>query len=146
MATGVSLREPPYTRDILRLAAAIPHQQDFGSISDGVERRSRTCGSRVRVAVHLDAAGRVCEIRQAVEACAYGQAAASLMGARAVGRDRAGAEGDVEMVDRWLRGGAAPADWPELATLKPALLRTSRHEAILLPFRALAAAIAEADA
>ena len=144
MATGVSLREPPYTRDILRLAAAIPHQQDFNALADGVERRSRTCGSRVRVAVTLDAEGRVAALRQAVEACAYGQAAAALMGARAIGRTRTDAEADVEALQRWLEGGEVPADWPELASLEPALTRTSRHEAILLPFRALAQAIAEA--
>ena len=136
-------REPPYTRDILRLAAAIPHQHGFSSLSDGVERRSRTCGSRVRVAVALDAEGRVTALRQAVEACAYGQAAAALMGARAIGQDPQAVEADIEALQRWLKGGEVPADWPELAALEPAVQRTSRHEAILLPFRALAEAIGE---
>ena len=145
MATGVSLREPPYTRDILRLAADIPHQHDFNSMADGVERRSRTCGSRVRVAVTVGAEGRVSELRQAVEACAYGQAAAALMGARAIGQSRAAAEADVEMLQLWLKGGDVPTDWPELAALEPALQRTSRHEAILLPFRALIEAIEKAE-
>lgn len=143
MAAGVSLREPPYTRDILRLAAAIPHQVDFEAIPDEAELRSRTCGSRVRVAVQLDDAGRVVAIGQAVEACAYGQAAAALMGARAVGADFAAARADVEAVERWLKDGA-PEGWPELSVLAPALERTSRHEAILLPFRALVAAIEQA--
>ena len=66
MAAGVT--EAPYTRDILRLAAAIPHQQDFHSLTEGVERRSRTCGSRVRVAVTLDPQGKIQSLRQAVEA------------------------------------------------------------------------------
>jgi len=144
VAAGVTSREPPYTRDILRLAAAIPHQQDFHSLTEGVERRSRTCGSRVRVAVTLDDEGRVSGLRQAVEACAYGQAAAALMGARAIGRDRAAAEADLVALERWLKGGSTPTDWPDLAALEPALQRTSRHGAILLPFQALAAAIAEA--
>ena len=144
MATGVSLREPPYTRDILRLAAAIPHQHDFAHLTDGVERRSRTCGSRVRVAVTLDDQGRVASLQQAVEACAYGQASAALMGARAMGRDRAGAEADRAALEHWLKGGPVPQGWPELAALEPALARTSRHGAILLPFEALVAAIAEA--
>ena len=145
MATGVSLREPPYTRDILRLAADIPNQHDFNVLTDGVERRSRTCGSRVRVAVVLNAEGRVSELRQAVEACAYGQAAAALMGARAIGRARADAEADIEALEGWLEGGEVPTDWPELAALEPALTRTSRHEAILLPFRALIEAIEKAE-
>jgi len=144
VATGVTSREPPYTRDILRLAAAIPHQHDFAHLADGVERRSRTCGSRVKVAVVLDEQSRVASLQQAVEACAYGQASAALMGARAIGRDRAGAEADRDALERWLRGGPAPQDWPELAALEPAIQRTSRHGAILLPFQALAAALAEA--
>ncbi|WP_162888132.1 hypothetical protein [Sphingomonas mesophila] len=77
------------------------------------------------------------EVRQAVEACAYGQAAAALMGARAVGLDRSGAVEMVRTVEGWLAGGEG-AQW--LAPLAPALGRTGRHEAILLPFRALAAA------
>ena len=135
------MREP-YTRDILRLAAAIPGQVGFGEIADGVERRSRTCGSRVAVAVSLDGDGRVIGLRQAVEACAYGQAAAALMGTRATRVDQAQAEALADDVAQWLRGDrSAPADWPELAVLEPALERTSRHDAILLPFRALVAAI-----
>lgn len=145
MASGVSLREPPYTRDILRLAADIPYQHDFYNLPDGFEQRSRTCGSRVRVWVALDPGGQVRELRQAVEACAYGQAAAALMGARAIGKDRARAQGDLDHLEIWLKGGPAPADWPELAALEPALQRTSRHEAILLPFRALVEAIGEAQ-
>lgn len=132
----------PYTRDILRLAAAIPCQVGFGDIPDSVERRSRTCGSRVRVAVDLDREGRVTHLRQAVEACAYGQAAAALMGARAIGLDRDSAEAQLAFLEQWLRGDLPSlADWPELAALEPALERPSRHEAILLPFRALVAAI-----
>lgn len=132
----------PYTRDILRLAAAIPGQAGFGEIGDGVELRSRTCGSRVKVGVALDDDGRVTSLRQAVEACAYGQAAAALMGARAVGRDQDGAAADVAAVERWLAG--AGGGWPELLLLNPALDRPGRHEAILLPFRALVAAIEDA--
>ena len=91
MAEGVITREP-YTRDILRLAAAIRGQVGFGEIADGVERRSRTCGSRVVLAVSLSDEGRVSGLRQAVEACAYGQAAAALMGARAAGLNQGQAE------------------------------------------------------
>lgn len=136
MAAGVS-RVEPYTRDILRLAAAIPGQVGFAQIENGAELRSRTCGSRVRVAVTLDRDGRIAELRQAVEACAYGQAAAALMGARAVGLDLGEAKAELETVERWLAG--ARAEW--LAPLSPALERSGRHEALLLPFRTLVRAI-----
>ena len=144
MAAGVITREP-YTRDILRLAAAIPAQVGFGELEGAVEQRSRTCGSRVRVAVDLDGEGRVAHLRQAVEACAYGQAAAALMGARAVGLDLDSAQAQLACLEEWLKGDRpTAADWPELAAFEPALERPSRHEAILLPFRALVAAIAAA--
>ena len=132
----------PYTRDILRLAAAIPGQMGFGEVGGGVERRSRTCGSRARVAVEMDEEGRVVVLRQAVEACAYGQAAAALMAERAIGLGASEAQAQLAAVEAWLAG-KSEAEW--LAPLAPAIERSSRHEAILLPFRALVAAIADAQ-
>jgi NifU-like protein involved in Fe-S cluster formation len=86
----------------------------------------------------MDREGRVTAIRQAVEACAYGQAAAALMAGRAIGSTRESAQGDLDAATRWLKGDGE-AQW--LAVLEPALTRPSRHEAILLPFRALVAAL-----
>ena len=80
------MKEPPYTREILRLAASIPYLEPIDQLEGATERRSPTCGSRMRVAVELDWAGRVRIFRQAVEACAYGQATAALVGGHAVGR------------------------------------------------------------
>ena len=131
---------PLYTRDILRLAAAIPHLARFEDV-DGVELRSPTCGARVRVAVTMDG-NRVAGLRQAVEACAFGQASAALMGAEALGTTEADVRAAMDGVAAWLAGddGAVTA-WPGLAVLDPARSRTGRHGAILLPFRALLAAI-----
>ena len=138
MAADVS--GPLYTRDILRLAAAIPHLAGFDAI-DGVEVRSPRCGSRVRVSVTMDG-NRVAGLRQAVEACAFGQASAALMGAKALGTTEAEVRAAMDGVAAWLGGddGAVTA-WPGLAVLDPARSRTGRHGAILLPFRALLAAI-----
>ena len=80
------MNEPPYTREILRLAASIPYLEPFEELEGATERRSPTCGSRMRMAVELDWADRVVRLRQAVEACAYGQASAALMGGHAMGR------------------------------------------------------------
>lgn len=143
MAKGVT--EPPYTRDILRLAASIPHLEPFEELAGATERRSPTCGSRMRVAVELDWAGRVKRIRQAVEACAYGQASAALMGGHAMCRSTAEVAETVGELEAWLAGkGDVPASWPGLEVLAPALARKGRHGAILLPFRTLLAAIEEA--
>ncbi len=89
--------------------------------------------------VSLDGDGRVTAIEQAVEACAFGQAAAALVGMHAIGNDADEAGAAMAGVERWLDGeGDEP--WPDLLLLDPA---RGRHGAILLPFRALVAAIEE---
>ena len=135
--------EPLYTREILRLAASIPGQRGFDEI-DGPELRSPTCGSRVAMSVELDEAGRVTNVHQGVEACAFGQASAALVGMGAIGVDRREAEPALARVEAWL-GGAGEEPWPGMVALDPARARRGRHGAILLPFRALVAAIARAS-
>jgi NifU-like protein involved in Fe-S cluster formation len=138
LAPGVT--EPLYTRDILRLAASIPGQRSFGEMAGAPVLRSPTCGSRVAMRVTLDDAGRVSRMEQAIEACAFGQAAAALVGTHAIGMNRAAAMGALAGAERWLEG----EEWPELNVLLPARSRRGRHGAILLPFRALVAGIEEA--
>jgi NifU-like protein involved in Fe-S cluster formation len=143
MAKGV--KEPPYTREILRLAAAIPYLEPFEELEGATEVRSKTCGSRMRMAVELDWADRVVRLRQAVEACAYGQATAALMGGHAMGRSAQEVGAALAELENWLAGGGdVPTAWPGLEALAPALPRKGRHGAILLPFRTLLAAIEEA--
>ena len=134
---------PLYSRDILRLAASIPRQKSFAEIGHAVAVRSPTCGSRVAMRVVLDEAGRVIGIEQAVEACAFGQAAAALVGMHSTGTDLDEAKAALTGVERWLNEDIAEA-WPDLSILDPARSRRGRHGAILLPFRALVAAIEDA--
>jgi NifU-like protein involved in Fe-S cluster formation len=143
MAQG--MKEPPYTREILRLAATIPYLERFEDLEGATERRSPTCGSRMRVAVELDWADRIVRFRQAVEACAYGQATAALMGGHAMGRSAEEVGAALAELEAWLTGkGDVPSAWPGLDVLEPAVARKGRHGAILLPFRTLQAAIEEA--
>jgi NifU-like protein involved in Fe-S cluster formation len=139
------MTEPPYTREILRLAASIPYLEPFEELEGATELRSKTCGSRMRMAVELDWADRVVRLRQAVEACAYGQAAAALVGGHVMGRNAEEIKAALAELEAWLAGkGEPPASWPGLEVLAPALSRKGRHGAILLPFRTLIAAIKEA--
>jgi len=143
MAKGVT--DPPYTREILRLAASIPYLEPFEELSGATEVRSKTCGSRMRLAVELDWADRVVRLRQAVEACAYGQASAALMGGHAMARSAEEVRAALDELEAWLGGaGELPTAWPGIEALAPALPRKGRHGAILLPFRALLAAIEDA--
>ena len=94
--------------------------------------------------VTLDEGGRVATVEQAVEACAFGQAAAALVGSKAIGTSGEEASAALMGVERWLDGGGGE-HWPGIMILDPARTRRGRHGAILLPFRALAAAIEAAQ-
>jgi NifU-like protein involved in Fe-S cluster formation len=139
------LTQPPlYTRDILRLAASIAGQRPFSEMADVPTIRSETCGSRAAIRVTLDGEGRVATIEQAVEACAFGQAAAALVGIGAIGMTSAEAINALAGVERWLDE-SMDEPWPGLDALAPARSRRGRRGAILLPFRALVAGIENAQ-
>ena len=139
------MSQPPYTREILRLAASIPYLEPFEELETATEVRSKTCGSRVRMAVELDWADRIVRLRQWVEACAYGQAAAALMGGHAIGRNKEEVAAALAELESWLAGsGETPTSWPGLEVLGAALSREGGHRGILLPFQALLTAIEEA--
>lgn len=141
------MNEPLYTVEILRLAASIPHFRTIESAGGKAEVRSPTCGSIVRVQVALDEDGRVAALGQQVEACAFGQASAALMGSHAVGSEESEVRAALAELAAWLDGERDdPGNWPGLDALAPARSRRARHGAMLLPFRALLAAIESAQA
>ena len=134
-----------YNRDILRLAAAIPHHKRLAGPQASVEKRSPVCGSRVVVDVVLDEAGRVAAIGQEVKACALGQASASLMGAAALGRSAGELIAARDDLAAYLAGSSDdPGEWPGLGVFRDARPFSARHAAILLPFEAVAEAAEEA--
>ena len=86
------------------------------------------------------------QVAQAVEACAYGQAAAALVGGHAMSRSADEVRAALAELKAWLEGsGELPSAWPGLDVLEPARSRKGRHGAILLPFRTLLAAIEDAQ-
>jgi NifU-like protein involved in Fe-S cluster formation len=136
------MSSPLYTTEILRLAASLgdPHELDH---EDGcAEIRSPTCGSRVRLTVQLDEERRIERLSMNVRACAFGQASAALVERHSRGRTHDDVSTAMLEISRWL---ACEHDdcsaWPEIAALEPARTRAARHAAILLPFRALLAAM-----
>lgn len=136
---------PLYTRDILRLAAHIPHLGPIEAAGARVERRSAVCGSRVAVAVRLDGEGRVAALGQEVSACALGQASAALMGAHAIGRDPVELARARDALAAFLKGETEDAGaWPGIGLLAAARAYPARHPSILLPFEAVAEAAAQA--
>ena len=136
---------PLYTRDILRLAAAIPHLGRLAEAQARVEKRAPVCGSKIVVDLMLDDKGRVAALGQEVKACAFGQASAALLGAHALGRSPEELADARDALAAWLDGTREdPGAWPGLDVLAPARRLSARHGAILLPFRAAAEAAARA--
>ena len=134
-----------YTRDILRLAASIPHLGRLAAPQATVEKSSPICGSRVTVDLVADGEGRVVQLGQEVRACALGQASASLMAAHALGRSAAELAEARDALAAYLAGRREdPGDWPGLAVFADARRFTARHPSILLAFEAAAEAAARA--
>ena len=133
-------REPPYTLDILRLAASLPLDAEVAGANGAGEARSTTCGSTLRSTVRVEE-GRVAALGQKVTACAYGQASAALVQGWAPGRLKAELIVMRAALKAWLEG---RGELPEpFALLAPVQGRTGRHGAVLLPFDALLAALRE---
>ena len=136
------MNAPLYTTEILRLAASLPDPRKLEREDGCAQVRSPTCGSRIDLSVQLDADGRIEAVSQHVHACAFGQASAALMERHARGRDHGEAATALLDLSAWLAGERDDAGvWPGLSDLAPARKRRARHAAILLPFRALLAAI-----
>ena len=134
-----------YNRDILRLAASIPHHARLDHPQATSEKRSPMCGSRVAVDVVLDEHGRVAGLGQEVKACALGQASASLMGASAIGRSGSELAGARDALAAFLDGRRDdPGEWPGLNIFREARPYKARHPSILLAFEAVAEAAAAA--
>jgi NifU-like protein involved in Fe-S cluster formation len=135
-----------YSGRILALAVDIPHIGRLNAPQGTAKRRSPLCGSTVTVDVVLDG-GRIVAFGQDVKACALGQAAASVLGAVAMGRNRAELEGARDGLRAMLRGeGPAPAaPFDGYGVLLPAKDYKNRHASIMLALEAAVDAVAAAE-
>ena len=136
------MSEPLYTTEILRLAASLGDPRLLDREDGRAELRSPTCGSRVTLAVQLDNERRIERLSVQVHACAFGQASAALVERHSKGRTHDEVSQAMLALSRWLASDdEQEAGWPGIGALAPARQRSARHGAILLPFRALLAAI-----
>jgi NifU-like protein involved in Fe-S cluster formation len=138
------MTEPLYTTEILRLAASLNEPHELEREDGRAELRSPTCGSRIKLAVQLDEERRVERLSMRVHACAFGQASAALVERHCRGRSHNDVSDALLALSHWLANDQeAPSKeaWPGIAALEPARSRMGRHGAILLPFRALLAAM-----
>ena len=136
-----------YAGRILELAADIPCAERLDAPDATVKKRSPLCGSTVTVDVVVEN-GVLTDFGQDVKACALGQAAASVLGAVAVGRSLFEIETARDQLKAMLtQNGAVPeAPFADYAALEPARDFRNRHASILLAIEATAEAMSEAVA
>lgn len=136
------MTEPLYNIAILRLAASIPFHERLPHPDASIEKRSPVCGSRITVDVTVDPGGRLLALGQQVQACALGQASASLMATHAIGKSAEELEDTIAALGAFLAGSRKdPGDWPGLKVFSAARPHSARHASILLPFEAVAQAM-----
>lgn len=135
-----------YSNAVLQLAADIPHLGRLDAPDASVRRVSRICGSTLTLDLKLDADGRIAELGLEVEACALGQASASVFARGAIGADATQIIAGRDGLKAMLREGApAPAGrFAALEALAPAREYRQRHGSILLAFEAGVEAMAAA--
>jgi NifU-like protein involved in Fe-S cluster formation len=135
-----------YSSQILTLAANMPGAGRLSAPQGSAEKVSKLCGSRVRVDVILDEAGRVADFAQDVQACALGQASAAVLGAHLAGADLEEIEKARAGLRAMLKDGANPPTgrFSDLAMLEPVKAYPARHASTMLAFEAAAEAVRSA--
>ena len=136
-----------YAGRILELAADIPLSERLPAPMASVKKRSPLCGSTVIVDVDVED-GRISRFGQDVKACALGQAAASVLGAVAIGRTLEELEKARDQLRAMLKedGPVPDAPFEDFAVLEPARDFKNRHASILLAIEATTEAMVKAQA
>ena len=100
------------------------------------------CGDRITLDVRMDE-GRIAAIGHETRGCLLCRASASLLGRMAPGTTPVELHAAQVELTALLEGRIdAPTQWPALAPFSPVGAHRSRHGCVLLPFRALSAALA----
>ncbi|ARJ67713.1 iron-sulfur cluster assembly scaffold protein [Magnetospirillum sp. ME-1] len=126
-----------YGAAIKELAAREPATLDHPDAS--ATQDNPLCGDRVGIDIRMEG-GRVVAFGHRVKGCVLCRAASTLAAEQAVGLDAEGAAELADQVAGMLKQGADPA-FPALAAFLPVRPHKSRHNCVLLPFRALAKAV-----
>jgi NifU-like protein involved in Fe-S cluster formation len=126
-----------YSANILRLAANLPRAGRLASPDASAEKVAKLCGSRITVDVVIKD-GKVADFAQEVKACALGQAAAAVLGARVIGATPEEIEMARDTFRAMLKSGGPPPEgrFSDLSMLEPVKDYPPRHASTLLAFEA----------
>lgn len=132
---------PLYSPDVLALAVELASYPLTPDLPLHGEAASRTCGSRTAVGLALDGDAGIAQVGIRATACAIGQAAAALFAKAAAGATRIDIANAESAITAWLSGHGDLPGWPQFELLDAARSFPARHAAILLPWKAAAAAL-----
>jgi NifU-like protein involved in Fe-S cluster formation len=128
-----------YSREILKLAMALPHNDTLDMPSNTATCRAPLCGSEMTVDVAMDGEV-VAAIAIRAKACALGQASAAVLRTVVIGQPT---DAILQMQGRVILALAGQSPMPQaFAMFAYAQHYPARHGAILLPFETLLTAIA----
>lgn len=132
-----------YHDALLRLARAGAGSGTIDAPDATARRDNPLCGDDVAVQIRMEA-GLLRSVAFRVRGCILCQAAASAIGSAAPGQTAAGIASGRAAAEALLREGAPAPEgaWRDLAAFLPVHGVPSRHECVLLPFDALAEALA----
>jgi NifU-like protein involved in Fe-S cluster formation len=125
---------PLYNRQILMLAVENAQYPPLKDARMHGLLRSTICGSQISMDVELDANARICGVGMTVQACALGQASASLFARHAKGRSHGDIRAARDQLLAWLKGDDDAPAWPDFALLAAVKDYPARHSAVVLPF------------
>lgn len=141
------MSDPLYQAEILELAKAGRAVGRLEEPAASARIDNPICGDRVTVDLAIGD-GRVTAVGAKVQGCALCQAATAIIAAEAVGApaERLAAVRDALAAYLAGKGGEDDLPWTRLAVFAPVRAARSRHECVMLPFKAAARAFAAGEA
>lgn len=135
------MSDPLYQAEILELAKAGRGLARLESPTATARVDNPICGDRVTIDLAIED-GRVTAVGAKVQGCALCQAATAIIAAEATGATVERLQAAGMAMAAYLSGSADTLPWAKLSTFAPVRAARSRHECVLLPFKAASRALA----
>jgi len=139
--SGARTNKRLYSPELLGLATELAHYPLTLDLAYRGEARSKTCGSAVAVALTQGGDGAIQTIGLQVSACAVGQAACAVFAKQASGCNGEDVANALKDIEAWLKGSGIMPQWLGIEALEPVVEHSSRHGAVILPWKAAVQAL-----
>ncbi len=122
-----------YTKKIVELAAKIPFSERLLNPDVSTTKRTPICGSRITIDMNISN-GKISKFGQKINACALGQASATIVTRKIIGRSRAEVKELLIAVEKMLtsNGPIPKSPFSDYKALSPAKDYKNRHPSIML--------------